>query len=361
MKECYDQVFNNITAWWHCKDIGRALFEGFRVEDGRCPNWKKLNRYWPSPDNQPDIDGLANLQMQELNKMCPVGDALPMLFHHYGGRGTPMNLAWYLGGILKFSEESVWVDPVIEDWDNFEIKFDPENRWVKLSEKLIESQAKVAGENAIVWLPDIGDALTCFSLMRGTEKLLMDVLENPDVISSKIQDFTVAFMAAHRHFHHLYKRYWPGDSSVLIWAPDLTYMCQCDFSTMISPEMFRQFVVPELDAVSKYLKYIVWHLDGYEEVRHLDILLGLPYIKAIQIQPGANHPPACSDQWMPICKRVQEAGKSIYVYANSFDEFEYLASHLNRVGLMISCNYPIIDQESADKHMKISAKAKCYA
>jgi hypothetical protein len=359
MNNSHNPIFENLTAWWNHQDIGRALFVAYYPIPGRNDAGKiNLNSYWPSPDCEPDIDGLVQSQVHgvrhgTLNPICEA--QLEVLPHYYGRRGTPMNLSWYLGGTVKFTEASVWIDPFIKDWKKYEVKFDPKNRWVQFSTRLMESQGKYTNGRELAWLPDLGDALTCFSLMRGAEQLLFDLIDEPDVLGDKIQEFAQAFIDAHSYFHRLYRQYWPGDASSLIWAPDTTYMCQCDFSTMISPDMFQEFVIPELHTISQYLKYMVWHLDGYEEVRHLPALLELPYLQAIQIQPGANHPPASSEVWMPVCKQCQDAGKSLYVYANSPEEFEHLVKHLNHVGLMISCTYILKDKADAERHMKMAA------
>jgi hypothetical protein len=143
------------------------------------------------------------------------------------------------------------------------------------------------------------------------------------------------------------------------WAPGTTYLNQCDFSTMISPAMFRQFVMPELLAYDSYLEYILWHLDGYEEVRHVPALLEMTGLRIIQIQPGANNPTASSDQWLPVCKQIQEAGKGLLVYAHSPEEFAFLARELDAAGLLIECCYPC-DLRVMSANEPISGKS-CFA
>ena len=34
-----------------------------------------------------------------------------------------MTMAYYLGGNVKFGDDTIWVAPVIDTWDDFEIKF----------------------------------------------------------------------------------------------------------------------------------------------------------------------------------------------------------------------------------------------
>jgi 5-methyltetrahydrofolate--homocysteine methyltransferase len=146
-----------------------------------------------------------------------------------------------------------------------------------------------------------------------------------------------AWIEAHEFFHSLYRKVLPGDCSWLLWAPGKTYACQCDFSTMISPGMFKEFVVPEIKEVGQYLDYIIWHLDGPDEIRHLDILLGIPEIKAIQVVPGAGRPPCASPLWIPQMKKIQEKGKLVYAFAETREELKILVQELSPEKLLISC------------------------
>lgn len=70
---------------------------------------------------------------------------------------------------------------------------------------------------------------------------------------------------------------------MLLWSglPGRVAKLQCDFSAMISPDMFKEFVLPYLKKQCDYLDYSLCHLDG-----HL-----------------------C---WDGIYKKILEAGKLIY-------------------------------------------------
>ncbi len=48
-------------------------------------------------------------------------------------------------------------------------------------------------------------------------------------------------------------------------------------------------------------------LDGPDAIRHLDSLLSLPKLSGIQWIPGAGSPPMT--EWIPLLKRIQNAGK----------------------------------------------------
>ena len=76
--------------------------------------------------------------------------------------------------VADFGEGTVWVDPVVNDWRSFSVRFDPDNVWWKRSRRYFELAAEAGGGRFIPVLPDYGDCLTCFSLLRGPERLLYE-------------------------------------------------------------------------------------------------------------------------------------------------------------------------------------------
>jgi hypothetical protein len=81
---------------------------------------------------------------------------------------------------------------------------------------------------------------------------------------------------------------------------------------MLSPAMFNEFVMPELERQLEFYDYAMWHLDGTAEIRHLDSLLSLKKLRAIQW---------VDEQWastrrnplvhLDLLKRIRRSGRSI--------------------------------------------------
>ncbi|MFH1905302.1 MAG: hypothetical protein ABIK53_07275 [bacterium] len=346
-----ENVFKRLSNWWEGGNLGRPailfsipkpnkkifLVDPFYVNNSRNPDITiiDLNKYWTSTKSEPDFDGLIEVVREDINTNYYFGEAVPFMYHQWGRRGTPMTMAAYLGGKVKFLDDTVWVNPVIDDYRKFELHLDENNIWLKRSLELFEKAVEKSNGEYLPALPDFGDALTVLSLLRGTERLLMDLIENKEAVLEFRNRFTELFPRFHKKFWDIFRQKFPGDISWRVWTPGKTYLCQCDFSTMIPPEMFEEFVVPEIEVLGKYLDYCVWHLDGPDEIRHLDILLDLPEIKAIQWQPGAGAPPAASPQWLPMLKKIQKKGKNLTVYANNEEELRILLKELSSKGLLI--------------------------
>ncbi|MCM8785823.1 MAG: hypothetical protein NC899_06275, partial [Candidatus Omnitrophica bacterium] len=295
------------------------------------------NDFWKEENNLPDFEKFVNAQIENTKKLEYLGILYPSLPHLWGSRGTPMTMTAYIGGKVLFGKETVWFEKVINDWKKFKIEFRQDNFWVRASKKLLEKQIEKYNGEFLIWMPDFGDALTCFSLLRGVENLLIDIIEIPEIIIEKIDEFVDAWIKSHKFFHSIYSKKISGDACWLLWAPGKTYACQSDFSTMISPKLFEKFVVYELEKLKDYLEYIAWHLDGPDEIKHLDILLSLPYIKVIQVVPGAGRPPCASSLWLPVIDKILKKGKNVIIYASDKEQFEILIKNFYSGKVLISC------------------------
>jgi hypothetical protein len=91
-------------------------------------------------------------------------------------------------------------------------------------------------------------------------------------------------------------------------------MLQSDFAYMISPAMFEEFVLPDVEACCERMDHGFYHLDGKGQLRHLDMLLSLPRLRGIQWIPGDGQPPP--ECWLPVLKRIRDAGKLCQLYVS---------------------------------------------
>ncbi|MCM8822734.1 MAG: hypothetical protein NC831_08010 [Candidatus Omnitrophica bacterium] len=338
------EVFKKLERWWAGEEK-KPVIQLCVIKD---KNFMSFDEYWPSESAVGDLDSFVNAQLESTKKLEYFGVSYPSLPHQWGKRGTPMTMSAYLGCDVYFGQETVWYKKFVDDWSKTTIAFDENNKWVQASKKLMEKQIEKTDGNCIVVMPDLGDALTCFSMMRGVEQLLIDVVESPEIIIEKIDCFVDAWIQAHKFFHRIYSSKLSGDSSWLLWAPGKTYACQCDFSTMISPKMFEKFVVYELEKIKDYLEFVAWHLDGPDEIKHLDILLALPYVKTIQVTPGAGRPTCASELWIPNIRKILNKGKNVIIYASNVEQFNTLIEHFPSGRVLIGC-YGIDPEKEDDR------------
>ncbi len=89
---------------------------------------------------------------------------------------------------------------------------------------------------------------------------------------------------------------------------------------MISPQMFKRFVLPDLMVCCDELDFAFYHLDGKGQIPHLDILLSIENLRGIQWIPGDGQPPP--ENWLPLLKRIRDAGKLCQLFVTAAGALE---------------------------------------
>ena len=119
---------------------------------------------------------------------------------------------------------------------------------------------------------------------------------------------------------------------------------QSDFCAMIGPEHFDRFVLPELLAcVKKRPKYNFYHLDGREELVHLDKILDIQNLQVVQWVAGDGE--SADDAWMWLYKKIRDAGKKIW-YMGPEENLDMLADTLGSLkGVYWQTNVPLKEEE----------------
>jgi 5-methyltetrahydrofolate--homocysteine methyltransferase len=92
---------------------------------------------------------------------------------------------------------------------------------------------------------------------------------------------------------------------------------------MLSPGQFREFIQPSLRRQAQQLDAVLYHLDGPDAIRHVDALMEIDEIDALQWTSGDYNPDGTFEQWYPIYDKAVAAGKGLWikVYTGSYDEW----------------------------------------
>ncbi len=89
----------------------------------------------------------------------------------------------------------------------------------------------------------------------------------------------------------------------------------------------------------------VYHLDGPAATRHLDALLDVPQLQAIQFSPGAGAPSALP--WIDMFRKIQNSGRSLQVICPA-KEVLTLCDELRPEGLALMVETPLTVDELND-------------
>ena len=82
---------------------------------------------------------------------------------------------------------------------------------------------------------------------------------------------------------------------------------------MMSPDQFSVLAIPSLTNQCKRTDFSLYHLDGPDAIRHVDALMGIEELNALQWTAGAGQPDGGWEGWYEIYDKVRAAGKSLHI------------------------------------------------
>ena len=258
-----------------------------------------------------------------------LGESFPNLNIDFG----PGSLASYLGSEIGFKEDTVWFNKCLDSWDGVpKLTFDPENKWFKKHLQLANDCQALAGDDFYVDMPDLMENIDVLASLRGAQDILFDLLDEPEMIGERIQEVTDIYYEYYDRFYDVIKDEEGGNAYTVfqIWGPGRTVKLQCDFSAMMSPEDFRKYIQPSLRSQSENVDHVLYHLDGPAAIKHMDALMEIEGIDALQWTSGDAGPDGTLPDWDVIYDKAIAAGKSIWVKVYS-GEFEDWIRNVDRI------------------------------
>ena len=310
-----EQTLERYRMWWNREDFGRCAIS-IAVPKANCaakppePPKETIDRWL-------DFGYLEASYEYELKSHAYIAETLPIC---HSGRYPAWDwLPMFLGCEVTLDEITAWAHPIIEDGnledhDPDDIKIDPENKWWLLSQKYHEFINKLSCGKSMPWPPVMGGCGDMLGAIRTVGKLLLDVADSPEAVKKYEKRLMGIFIETFEHYYNMHKDYCFGGSInwLNMWAPGKSYMPQSDFSYMISTKMYEELFLEQLLRELDYLDYSLYHLDGVEAFRHVDLLCSLGSLNGFQVVPGAGKPGPL--HYMDVLKKVQAAGKNLQIH-----------------------------------------------
>jgi 5-methyltetrahydrofolate--homocysteine methyltransferase len=331
-KEGWEKARERFAAWWAGESADRPVIQLYAgVERAmRESGWNAWHfvRHLDNPER-------TAAAFEEYCRLVYFGaEAYPDLLINFG----PGVMAAFIGAEPQIREDTVWFETPM-GWDEIDEKvvFDPENIWWKRVRGAAEAAVARSDGNFFVGMTDLGGNLDLAASLRGAQNLLFDMLDWPERVLELLKTINALWFRYYEEFDGVIRRRLEGTSSWMnIWCPGRWYPLQCDFSAMLSPEMFERFAGPFLQEQCRWLDHSIYHWDGPGQLPHLEILLDIPELDGIQWTPGAGNPEVGSPKWFPLYQRIQQRGKRVVLLGVAPDAIEGILRELSPKGLLIS-------------------------
>ncbi len=303
-----------------------------------------------------DVDWRIARDEHRLANMHYAADAFPF-FSTWSGAG---DLAAYLGCPTDCDHSTVWFEPTMPDPPESHppLKVDPETFVFQRTMQLTEHAVARSNGRYLVSQPDIIENIDILASLRGTELLLMDMIERPEWVEQCLWQINDAFYEAFDRFYEMIADAHGGNTFVFnVWGPGKTAKVQCDACAMFGPDMFRRFVAPPLRAQCNWLDYAMYHLDGEDALPNLDVLLEIDTLQAIEWTPrySSQGDTGGKPKFYDLYRRILDAGKSVQAIHVQSEEVLPLLDAVGPKGMFITTHC-----KSQDEADELAAKVEAY-
>ena len=337
----WDKTKERFEALWQRERIGRPTVSILFFEKSLSLQDNTINLGSPTSlvhDEQSesferyftDPEFMYTTIKSQLERICCVGDAFLSVNPYLGSNS---HSAFTTKSKYQFADETIWFFPVIDDIEKDEITFDDSSELLKVMRSKLDYLINIPGRRFVVSNTDNCSSLDALASLRGSQDLLVDMLTEEDHIKRHIGSLqSILWKTESEFLPRLVSANDGGTSTdwMQLWCPGKHHQLQCDISVMISPELFEKYALPELEQNAEWFDHTVYHLDGQEQIRHLDMLLSIKGLDLIQWTPVAAQPDTST--FIEVLKRIQKAGKGLVLMPKS-NEMPKLLDELDPAGV----------------------------
>lgn len=297
----FEQAIQRVYAWYHGEVIDRppvrfSAHNAFVEEAAAAYPSANLKDRWFDAEFQVDtyLNAIAGRTFH--------AETFPVFWPNLG----PEVYAAFYGAPLHYGDVTSWSTPVVKNWaDISRLRLDMANEYFCKLEELTRIALEKCRGRALVGYTDLHPGVDCAAAWRDPQQLCMDLYDAPEQVQQLIELAIADFERIYSHFDNMLKA--AGQLSVSwMGIPSFgrMHIPSCDFSAMISGDFFEEFCLPVLQREVKTMTHNIFHVDGKNVARHLDQILSVPEVHAIQwVQGMGDDYPIL--QWIPLIKEIQ--------------------------------------------------------
>ncbi len=334
MSQSGHEVVERYDAWWEGRNDEPVVSVIYPKENA---DFSELIKPWMSPPvvnkwspwQNEFIFGQAIDQIRKDGDWSHMDEALDILEKYPDVTGNlregysflhiclgPGALTPYITDYFKFQDTTIWLEPETDwEWDAI-LQIDENTRspYSDQAEKGTGMAVERLSGKYTFSAPDFTGPLDILSSIRGNQNLLMDLMLEPDKVAE-----------ANERIESLWRKVYKTYSDIVnppnngLYTMVFRYLSSkpahtaiCDFSALIGPDHFRQFAVPTIERDAEMFPgRLAYHMDGPDQIKHLDALLEIDGLRVLQWVPGAGASHCCDPEWDDLYKKTLDAGKQI--------------------------------------------------
>jgi len=306
-----ERTLQRMEAFWEREIIDRPLvqFAVPKPPEQQVP--VPESHHATSAERWLDVEYQTEYRVANLANHYYPADLLPSTHPNLG----PEVFSAMYGCPIHFGDYGTsWTDPILHDWaDADSLRLDWQSPVLHTLLEMTDALLEAGQGRFITGMPDWhpgGDAIAAF---RDPQNLAVDLITHRAEVKALLARLEADYF---RLYDLFYERLRGAGQPITTWLPLATergryYVPSNDFSCMISGAMFREVFLPGIVNECRFLDCSIYHLDGPNALRHLDDLLAIPELDALQWVCGAGNEGFA--RWVAVYKRAQAAHKGVWV------------------------------------------------
>lgn len=339
-KDDWEKSRARLCAFWEQEIIDRCCISVISPKRGREEEYWRLKGL-PRLYGWGDGERIVQKSRSQFEVSRFGGESFPGIWLNLGPSG---HAGYFKGAEPQRDEQTVWYNPTLDD-EYTNLILDKESELYQLTLELANYYVADSGGDYFISMPDTSGNIDAMAHLRGSGNLLIDLALESEELEKALIEIERGWEAIIGEVYEIVRENNDGGSVIYwlkSWAPGLHSQLQADLSVMISKDHFKKFILPELVAQSNFLEFPIYHFDGAEQERHLDDLLAIENLKAIQwMSVSGQKPPSA---YLDVLKRIQAGGKSLLISIYDNREVEPLLTNLSSKGL-----YLVLETENEDE------------
>ena len=306
-----EQAVQRVEAWFNHEKLDRPPVRFAQHNADFSSSHRLAGRSWPTlKDRWFDAEFQVDFFMESIRGCTFYGETFPVFWPNLG----PNVYAAFHGLELDYGEVTSWIRHGVHAWDDIaKLKFSTENEYFRGIENLTRVALEKCAGKFMVGYTDLHGSLDCVADWRDPQRLCLDLVDNPPKVHEMLALANENFLRVFDHYDATLKAH--GQLSVTwmgIPSRGKMHIPSCDFTAMTSTEAFCEFYATSLLREVRHTTHNIFHLDGKGMFRHLDFILNVPEIHAVQWVQGVGDDMPIQ-QWLPVIRRIQATGKGVVV------------------------------------------------
>lgn len=332
LKPDYEKSKKRMDAFWERELLDRPVVQ-FALEkppDQRVPLPPSCHP--TSAQRWLDAEYQAELSSAILSNQEFLGDTMPVAYPELG----PGVFAGFYGAPILFDDYGTsWAEPCLHDWgDADHLHLDWASPYLQKCHELTNSLLATGKGKFITGMANWHPGGDCIAALRGTENLAADMVFHAD----RVQELLARIEGDYRQVYDVFYKKLRAAGQPISTHTALVHdgrfgIVLNDFSCMISQRMFDDVFLPGLARECQFLDRSLYHLDGPGALRHLDSILSIADLDAVQFVPGAGN--EGFHKYVDVYRRAQSARKGIQVFC-SLAELGLVMETLDPHGLYLT-------------------------